>query len=70
MTHRGGNMMKYAIKVCLDGKDDWMYITEPTKHQSDLVPMIFEDEESAEKIAIIWRLEGKEDKVKVVEYES
>ena len=67
--------MKYAIKVCLDGKDDWMYITEPTNssmslHQSDLVPIIFEDEESAEKIAIIWRLEGKEDNVKVVEYES
>ena len=50
MTHRGGNMMKYAIKVCLDGKNDWMYITEPTKHQSDLVPMIFEDKESAEMV--------------------
>ena len=42
--------MKYAIKVCLDGKNDWMYITEPTKHQSDLVTMIFEDKESAEMV--------------------
>ena len=61
--------MKYAIKVCLDGKDDWLYITEYTRNCMDLVPVLFDDEESAENYAIIWRIEGKADMVKVVEYD-
>ena len=35
----------------------------------DLVPVLFDDEESAENYAIIWRIEGKADMVKVVEYD-
>ena len=62
--------MRYAIKVCLDGKDDWLYITEYTKNCMDLRPILFDDEESAENYAITWRLEGKADNVKVVEYEG
>ena len=61
--------MKYAIKVCLDGKDDWMYITEYTRNCMDLVPVLFDDEESAENYAISWRLEGKADNVKVEKYD-
>jgi hypothetical protein len=61
--------MKYAIKVCLDGKDDWLYITEYTRDCMDLVPVLFDDIESAENFAITWRLEGKADNVKVVEYD-
>ena len=61
--------MKYAIKVCLDGKDDWLYITEYTRNCMDLVPVLFDDEESAENYAITWRLEGKADMVKVEKYD-
>ena len=60
--------MKYAIKVNL-AVDDWIYVTEYTRHCMDLVPMIFDDIESAENFAITWRLEGKADNVKVVEYD-
>jgi hypothetical protein len=62
--------MKYAIKVCLDGKDDWLYVTERTRNCMDLVPVLFDDEESAENYAISWRLEGKADMVKVVNYDE
>ena len=61
--------MKYAIKVCLDGKDEWLYVTEYTRNCMDLVPVLFDDEESAENYAIILRIEGKADMVKVVEYD-
>ena len=61
----------YAIMVCLDvDNDDWLYITEHTKNCMDLQPVLFDDEESAENYAITWRLEGKADMVKVVEYAS
>ena len=60
--------MKYAIKVNL-AIDDWIYVTEYTRDCMDLVPMIFDDIESAENFAITWRLEGKADNVKVVEYD-
>ena len=62
--------MKYAIKVCIDGKDDWLYITESNRNCMDLRPVLFDDEESAENYAITWRLEGKAHYVKVVEYEG
>jgi hypothetical protein len=35
----------------------------------DPPPMIFDDKESAEEIAATFRIDGKEDNVKVVEYE-
>ena len=58
--------MKYAVKVIFDG--DWLYVTEHTSSCMNLVPIIFDNEEAAENFAIIWRLEGKADNVKVVEY--
>ena len=62
--------MKYAIKVCLDvDNDDWIYITEHTRNCMDLVPVLFDDEESAENYAITWRLEGKANMVKVEKYD-
>ena len=60
----------YAIMVCLDGKDDWLYITEHTKNCMDLRPVLFDLEEDAENYAITWRLEGKAEYVKVVSYEG
>jgi len=61
--------MKYAIKVCLDPEnDDWLYITERTQNCMDLRLVLFDDEENAENYAITWRLEGKAEMVKVVEY--
>lgn len=64
-------MKQYAIKVCLNpANDDWIYITENTRNCMDLRPVLFDDEESAENYAITWRLEGKADMVKVVEYEN
>ena len=68
--------MKYAVKVCFDGKDDWVYVTVDRIPLEDLEmepldppPMIFDDKESAEEIADTFRIDGKEDNVKVVEYE-
>ena len=55
--------------VCLDGKDDWLYITERTTNCVDLQPVLFDLEEDAENYAITWRLEGKAHYVKVVKYD-
>ena len=61
--------MKYAIKVCIDSdNDDWLYITERKTNCTELQPVLFDLEEDAENYAITWRLEGKADMVKVVEY--
>lgn len=56
--------------VCLDGKDDWIYITEQTEHCWDLKPMLFEDASLAYTYAKTFEREGKAHNVKVVTYES
>lgn len=62
--------MKYAVKVQL-AVDDWIYITEDRGQcDFDLRPVLFDSREAAEQFANGWRLEGKEDGVKVEEYES
>ena len=60
----------YAIMVCLDGEDDWIYVTEQTDNCWDLMPELYETFEQAEQAASVWRLKGKETNVKVVKYEN
>ena len=60
----------YAIMVCLDGKDDWIYVTEQTDNCWELMPELYETFEQAEQAASVWRLKGKETNVKVVSYED
>ena len=60
----------YAIMICLDGKDDWIFVTEDTEHCWDLKPMLFEDAELALIYARTFEVEGKAHNVKVVSYES
>lgn len=60
----------YAIMICLDGKDDWIFVTEQTEHCWDLKPMLFEDPELALTYARTFEVEGKERNVKVVSYEG
>jgi len=63
--------MKYAVMVCLDGKDDWIYLTENTGHcDMNLSPRLFNTSELAEEVAEIWRMKDQERNVKVVTYES
>ena len=56
--------------ICLDGKDDWIFVTEQTEHCWDLKPMLFEDAELALTYARTFEVEGKEHNVRVVSYES
>lgn len=63
--------MKYAVMICLDGNDDWIFVTEDSKGNCwDLRPVLFETSELAEEAANIWRLKGKERMVKVVTYNN
>ena len=56
--------------VCLDGKDDWIYVTKQTEHCWDLSPVLFDDVHTALDYARAFEIEGKEHNVKVVSYES
>jgi hypothetical protein len=61
----------YAIMICLDGKDDWIYVTEDTgKCDWNLKPVLYKTFEQANQAATVWRTKGKEMNVKVVKYES
>lgn len=62
--------MKYAVKVQL-AVDDWIYVTEDRGQcEFDLRPVLFDSREAAEQFADGWRLKGREDGVKVEEYEG
>lgn len=62
--------MKYAVKIML-AADDWIYITEDTHGKCwDLKPVLFEHREQAEDFANTWRKKGKEQLVKVVDYDA
>lgn len=62
-------MNEWAVMVCLDGKDDWIFVTEDTgKCDFDLQPVLFDTEEEAQSFAASWRLAGSEKNVKVVSY--
>jgi len=57
--------------VCLDGKDDWIYVTEyKSPWDFDLRPLLFEDVNAALDVARTFEVEGKEHNVKVVSYEG
>ena len=61
----------YAIMVCLDGKDDWIFVTKDTgRCDWNLEPMLFEDVHKALDVARTFEIEGKERNVKVVSYEG
>jgi len=60
----------YAIMICLDGKDDWIYITKQTEHCWDIRPLMFEDVETALEYSEPWVIPGKEENVKVVKYQE
>ena len=60
---------QWAIMVCLDGKDDWIFVTEDSKGNCwDLRPVLFDDINDALEFANSWAIPGKEQNVKVVNY--
>jgi hypothetical protein len=59
---------KWAIMVCLDGKDDWIFVTETTNDCWDLKPLLFERIEDAMAYAETFHIPGKEPNVQVVDY--
>ena len=60
--------MTYAVMVCLDGKDDWIYITKQTEYCWDLQPELFEDAHEAMEFAKTFQLPDKPEMVMVVDY--
>ena len=60
----------YAIMVCLDGKDDWIFVTERNEHCWDLKPLLFDDAQTALEYAQPWIKPGKEENVMVVSYDE
>lgn len=60
---------RYAIMICLDGKDDWIFVTEKTSDCWDLRPMLFADLEEAVEHSKTFIIEGKEENVTVIEFE-
>ena len=66
-----GRRSVYAIMVCLDGKDDWIFVTKDTgRCDWNLEPMLFEDVHAALEVADTFAIEGKEHNVKVVSYDT
>ena len=62
---------KWAIMVCLAGKDDWIFVTEDSKGDCwDLRPLLFDDINDALEFAQGWVLPGKEENVQVVNYDE
>ena len=62
--------MSYAVMVCLDGKDDWIYITKQTNQQHcwNLQPELFEDAYEAMQFAQVFQIPDKPQNVMVVDY--
>tara|TARA_R110000796_G_scaffold17427_2_gene53661 strand:+ start:845 stop:1042 length:198 start_codon:yes stop_codon:yes gene_type:complete len=62
--------MSYAVMVCLDGKDDWIYITKQTNQQHcwNLQPELFEDAHEAMQFAQVFQIPDKPQNVMVVDY--
>ena len=62
----------WAIMVCLDGKDDWIFVTENTGSCDmwNLRPVLFNDINDALEYATTFTIEGKEHNVKVVTYNA
>ena len=60
----------YAIMVCLDGKDDWIYVTEDAGKCDmwNLKVKTFEDANEALDVAKTFQLPDKPENVMVVDY--
>ena len=59
----------WAVMVCLDGKDDWIFITEDTGNCDwNLKPVVFNDINDALVFADKWVVPGKEENVQIVKY--
>ena len=60
----------YAIMVCLDGKDDWIYVTEDAGKCDmwNLKVKTFEDAHEAMEVAQSFQLPDKPENVMVVDY--
>jgi hypothetical protein len=63
---------KWAVMVCLDGKDDWIFVTEDNGSCDmwNLQPVLFEDINEAMSYANTFSLPGREENVMVVNYEE
>ena len=61
---------KWAVMVCLDGKDDWIFVTEKTDKcdMFNLQPVLFDDLTEALEYASVFAIKGKEENVQVVSY--
>ena len=60
--------MTYAVMVCLDGKDDWIYITKQTEYCWDLQTELFEDAHEAMVFAQQFQHPDKPENVMVVDF--
>jgi hypothetical protein len=60
----------YAIMVCLDGKDDWIYVTENTDKCDmwNLKVQTYEDAQEAMEVAKTFQHPDKPEMVMVVDY--
>ena len=60
----------YAIMVCLDGKDDWIYVTENTNKCDmwNLKVQTYEDADEAMEVAKTFQHPDKPEMVMVVDY--
>ena len=57
--------------ICLDGKDDWIFVTENTGKcdMFDLRPVLFGDINVALEYSKTWTVTDKEHNVKVINYD-
>ena len=61
----------YAIMVCLDGEDDWIFVTEDNgKCDWNIKPLVFKNIDDALVVADSFIIPGKEENVQVVKYEN
>jgi hypothetical protein len=59
----------WAVMICLDGKNDWIFVTEDTGSCDwELKPVLFEDINDALLFADQYVVSGKEENVQVVTY--
>lgn len=65
---RTRNTTRFAIKVRFD-VNDWLYVTD-SKNPWDPKVVTYDTFDEAYEASKIWRLEGKEGYVRVVEYEE
>lgn len=60
----------WAVMICLDGKDDWIFVTEDNgKCDWELTPVLFNDINDALLFADQYVISGKEENVQVVTYD-